>query len=201
MPESGVRESEFTGIVEQYREPIRRYVRSLVRDDGEAEDIAQEAFLRAYQGLSGLKDPDKVSPWLYRIATNLCYDRFRQSSSRPPATSLDGETDATADTPGLQIVDQESPRLDKVIEQGEMSSCVREYLDQLPDDYRAAILLHDVQGLTNPEVAEMLGCSLATAKIRLHRARKKLKEALDRACDFSCDDRGVTVCEPKPDSG
>ena len=82
-----------------------------------------------------------------------------------------------------------------------MSSCVQDYLEELPDDYRAVILLHDLEGLTNPEIAEMLGCSLATAKIRLHRARKKLKEALDNACEFSRDDRGVFVCERKPSSG
>jgi RNA polymerase sigma-70 factor (ECF subfamily) len=82
-----------------------------------------------------------------------------------------------------------------------MSSCVQDYLETLPDDYRAVILLHDLEGLTNPEIATMLGCSLATAKIRLHRARKKLKEALDNACRFIRDERGVFVCERKPSSG
>jgi RNA polymerase sigma-70 factor (ECF subfamily) len=88
-----------------------------------------------------------------------------------------------------------------VVEQREMSSCVQDYLETLPDDYRAVILLHDLEGLTNPEIATMLGCSLATAKIRLHRARKKLKEALDNACRFIRDERDVFVCERKPSSG
>jgi len=85
-----------------------------------------------------------------------------------------------------------------MIEQKQMSACVQQYLQSLSDSYRAAILLHDVEGLSNPEIAKMLGCSLATVKIRLHRARTRLRMALDRACDFSCDDRGVLVCEPKP---
>jgi RNA polymerase sigma-70 factor (ECF subfamily) len=83
------------------------------------------------------------------------------------------------------------------MEQDEMSGCVQQYVAQLSDQYRAVILLHDTQGLTNPEIAEMLDLSLATVKIRLHRARKRLRETLDRACSFSHDDRGVLICEPK----
>jgi RNA polymerase sigma-70 factor (ECF subfamily) len=63
---------------------------------------------------------------------------------------------------------------------------------------RAVILLHDAAGMTNPEIAAMLGVSLATVKIRVHRAREKLRAALREACSFSADDRGVLVCEPKP---
>jgi RNA polymerase sigma-70 factor (ECF subfamily) len=75
---------------------------------------------------------------------------------------------------------------------------VQEYIEDLPDSYRAVILLHDVQELTNPEIAEMLGVSLATVKIRLHRARSKLRDALGEGCSFSKDERGVGVCERKP---
>jgi RNA polymerase sigma-70 factor, ECF subfamily len=68
----------------------------------------------------------------------------------------------------------------------------------LPDDYRVAILLHDAHGLSNPEIAELLGCSLATAKIRVHRARARLRETLSNACSFEIDERGVLVCDPQP---
>ncbi len=78
-----------------------------------------------------------------------------------------------------------------------MSACVQDYLAELSDSYRAVILLHDAEGLTNPEIAEMLGVSVATVKIRLHRARAKLRAALARACSFSTDERGVLVCDPK----
>ena len=80
-----------------------------------------------------------------------------------------------------------------------MSSCVQRYMSELSDQYRAVILLHDTQGLTNPQIAGMLDISLATVKIRLHRARKRLREALQRACLFSSDDRGTLVCDPKPE--
>ena len=79
-----------------------------------------------------------------------------------------------------------------------MSECVQGYLAALPDDYRIAILLHDAHGLSNPEVAELLGCPLATTKIRVHRARTRLRETLATACTFEIDERGVLVCDPQP---
>jgi RNA polymerase sigma-70 factor (ECF subfamily) len=184
----------FTRMFEEHQAPMRRYVRTLVRDTGEAEDIIQETFLRAHRKLSSLQEQKRLSSWLYRIATNLCHDRFRQISSRSQA----GARLEDLTVLGSPVVaDRTSPRLDKVFEQREMSSCVREYLEDLSDDYRAVIMLHDFEGMTNAEIAEMLDCSLATAKIRLHRARKKLKAALSTACQFSLDNRGVMVCERK----
>ena len=79
-----------------------------------------------------------------------------------------------------------------------MSDCVQGYLAALPDDYRVAILLHDTHGLSNPEIAELLDCSLATAKIRVHRARARLRETLSTACTFEIDERGVLVCDAQP---
>ncbi len=77
-----------------------------------------------------------------------------------------------------------------------MSDCVNEFLDGLSNEYRQVILLHDLEGLTNPEIAEMLGASLDAVKIRLHRARRKLRDALAAGCDFSYDENNVLVCEP-----
>ena len=184
----------FSKIYAEYQLPIHRYVGSLGRNTSEAEDITQETFIRAYRKLSSLRDRKSLSSWLYRIATNLCYDRFRQSASRP---QISEGVERSNDEEIFTVIDQDSPRLDSVFDQKEMSACVQSYLEELPDDYRAVIMLHDLEGLTNPEIAQMLGCSLATAKIRLHRARRKLGTALNQACEFSVDERGVTVCQPK----
>ena len=143
-----------------HREAIRRYIRGIVREDAVAEDLTQETLLRAHQKLATLEDPDRLASWLYRIATNLCHDRFRQLPARDKMRSLDDEAGRPPDlTDG-------GPRLDKVMEQKEMSSCVQRYLADLSDSYRAVILLHDEAGMTNPEIAEMLGVSTATVKIR-----------------------------------
>ena len=181
------------------REAVYRYILGMVRNSAEAEDLTQETLLRACDKLATLEDPARLVSWLYRIATNVTYDRFRQASyrHRPQPLSEDGER---LDWESAVNVAETGPRLDKLMEQREMSSCVQDYIAALPESYRAVILLHDVQGLTNPEIAEMLELSLATVKIRLHRARRRLREALGEGCSFSNDERGVKVCEPRSES-
>jgi RNA polymerase sigma-70 factor (ECF subfamily) len=161
-----------------------------VRDRDEADDLTQEVFLLAHRKLASLRDPDAVVAWLYRIATHVCYDRFRKWGRQPTPASLDATGHPEAAGGG------DEPNLGRVIEQVEMSGCVRGYLDELADDYRTVVLLHDLERLTNNAIAELLGASLDTVKIRVHRARRKLQDALDAHCDFSRDDHGVLVCEP-----
>lgn len=182
-------------IFADHRSAIHRFLLSMTGDAAEAEDLTQETLLRAHTKLATLDDESKLVPWLYRIATNLARDRFRQPSWRRRPVALDPEDS----DPALPVVDT-APRLDALMEQREMSDCVRRYLEELADSYRTVILLHDVEGLTNPEIAELLGVSVDAVKIRLHRARTKLRRALAAGCSFSQDDRGVTVCEPRCDS-
>ena len=190
-------DDKFSQEMASYRKPIYRYVLSIVRDAVEAEDLTQETFLRAHAKRSTLEDPARLSPWLYRIATNICYDRFRQASYRNRAKSLDAAAEGDTEAGRTEALADPAPRLDKFMEQKEMSTCVQQYLVGLSDSYRAVILLHDIEGLTNPEIAEMLGTSLSTIKIRLHRAREKLRAVLSQGCLFTIDERGVFVCEPK----
>ncbi len=178
------------------RARIYRYILGIVSDVAEAEDLTQETFLRAYAKLATLDDPDRLVPWLYRIATNVTYDCFRQAAYRHRPQQIVEEAGERGPD-GTEIAIDSGPRLDKVMEQREMSACVQDYIAALPESYRAVILLHDVQGLTNPEIAEMLDLSLATVKIRLHRARNQLRAALDSGCSFENDERGVRTCEPR----
>ena len=175
-----------------YQGRIRRYILGMVRDPVEAEDLTQDVFLQAHRKLGSLQDPDAVTSWLYQIATHVCYDRFRRSSRQPRLDPLDSSGPAGAGS-GADRGDETS--LDRVLERAEMTACVRSFLEDLSDEYRQVILLHDLEGLTNAEIAEMLGASLATVKIRLHRARRKLQAALAAGCDFSHDEHGVFVCE------
>ena len=172
---------------------IRRYLAHLVRDPEEAEDLTQETFLRAHRQLASLRDPAALTTWLYRIATHVAYDRFRQSRERCAMPQQDPGHDEAEDEP--ERADPDAPKLDELFEQSEMSACVNEFVADLPDSYRAVILLHDLGGLRDREIARMLGCSLGNVKIRLHRARRKLRSALAAACEFSRDRRGVFVCE------
>jgi RNA polymerase sigma-70 factor (ECF subfamily) len=167
---------------------ILRYVRSLIRDPSEAEDLTQETFLRAYRSRDALRDPAARLTWLYRIATHVCVDRLRQRARRPV------ELDAALEE--AELADA-GPPLQQVIEPGDMSACVQDFLAGLPDGYRAVLLLHDLHELPGPRIAELLGLSLPTVKIRLHRARLKLRAALAAGCVFSHDERDVPVCEPR----
>jgi RNA polymerase sigma factor, sigma-70 family len=168
---------------------IYRYVLSLVGDPPEAEDLTQETFLRAHRQRESLRDPAAAVPWLYSIATRVCLDRLRQRARRKSGESnLDPETASPADP---------APTAQLRVEQDEMSICVQSYIGELSDSYQAVLLLHDVHGLTCPQIAELLGDSPGSVKVRLHRARKRLQSALESGCAFSYDERGTFVCESK----
>ena len=179
---------------EAYKDQIQRYLTTLVQGPVQAEDLLQETFLRAHRHWESLKDPAALKAWLYRIATHVCYDHFRRSASPVVSPLLAPEFDRLMESPSAN---QAEPGVESLVERIEMSRCVQKIIHQLPDTYRLVILLHDAHGLTNFETAQVLGCSLDAAKILLHRGRLKLKEALLKACEFTHDERGVFVCEPK----
>lgn len=169
---------------------IFRYVVSMIRDTAEAEDLTQETFIRAYRRRDSLRDEGAQTAWLYRIATHVCLDRLRQFARRGPMESC-------IDLDDVEIAEPDTPSLQQTIERDEMSTCVQSYLNRLPDNYRSVILLYDMHDLTAAEIANLLGESLAAVKIRLHRARLKLKAALQAGCDFSYDESNVLTCESK----
>jgi RNA polymerase sigma-70 factor (ECF subfamily) len=169
---------------------IFRYIVSMIRDRAEAEDLTQETFLRAYRRRDSLRDEGAQTAWLYRIATHVCLDRLRQYAHRAP---MESDTDLDE----VDLAEPNTPSLQKTIERDEMSACVQRYLNCLADSYRAVILLHDMHDLTAPEIARLLGESLDNVKIRLHRARVKLKTALEAGCDFSYDESSTLTCESK----
>jgi RNA polymerase sigma-70 factor (ECF subfamily) len=186
----GLEAEHASAIFEADYKRIFRYIVSMIRNTAEAEDLTQETFLRAYRHRDTLRDEGAQTGWLYRIATHVCLDRLRQYARRAPKES-------EADLDLVDIAEPDAPSLQKIIEQDEMSACVQRYLTRLSDSYRAVILLHDMHELTAPEIARLLGESLATVKIRLHRARRTLKIALQAACEFSYDERSALTCESK----
>jgi RNA polymerase sigma-70 factor (ECF subfamily) len=181
-------------LFERYHDRIYRYVLRLVKNPTEAEDLTQDTFLRAYDRQDTLRDPLAVRGWLYQIATHLCLDRLRQ---RKPQVSMDSEEGAAQVAPIASC----SPSGLEISERKETSACVQRCLDFLPDNYRAVILLHEAHSLTAAEIADLLGVTVTTVKIRLHRARRKLKKIMDYGCAVSKDSRGNPVCQPKSDRG
>ncbi len=188
-PTSPESQNRLSNSAEHY-DRIYRYVLSLVHDTAEAEDLTQDTFLRAHQCQDSLRDSQAMLAWLYRIATHICLDRLRQRVRRSP---LELDTDPAE----MDLIDADGPSLLQVIEQNEMSACVQNYLARLADSYRAVILLHDMHELTASEIAEILDLSLPNVKIRLHRARQKLRTLLGSGCMLGYDERGVFTCEAK----
>jgi RNA polymerase sigma-70 factor, ECF subfamily len=182
--------SPTTDDIERHRSAVTRYIRSLVRDASEAEDLAQETFLRAHRQRNGLRDPAALESWLYHIATHISIDRLRQRARA-------GQRQVDTAIEDLRLANQNQPSQLTIIQQTEMSECVQRYVASLSDAYKAVLLLHDADGLTANEIARLLQLPLTTVKMRLHRARQQLRIALDKACGFGHDERGVFVCEPK----
>ncbi len=184
----------FADIFDAYRRPIYDYLLRLTQDAVVAEDLTQETFMRVHDGLPGFRGEASLITWVYRIATNVCLDHLRRRS-----TTQDSVTHSLDEMSMEQemLVDDEAASPEQQAVRSEMSTCVQALIDQLPPDYRAALILHDLEGMTSAQIADVLAVSLDTVKIRLHRARARLRAALKMGCDFAHDERSVLVCEPK----
>jgi RNA polymerase sigma-70 factor (ECF subfamily) len=190
----------FAEVHERYREKVLAYLCRLTRQPALAEDLAQETFFRASRALESFRGEAKLSTWLYRIATNLYFDHRRRESSRP--AEVRDVVRQAGETAGSAEVSVSGPRLpDRLFEDSEMGRCVREFVDQLPPDHKAVIILHDLEGFKNREIAAVLDCSLDAVKIRIHRARRSLRTLLAEDCEFYYDERDVLRCDRKQSGG
>jgi RNA polymerase sigma-70 factor (ECF subfamily) len=177
---------DFWHIHDEYYSRVRGFILGLVKNEAVADDLVQETFIRIQKGLDDLRDPAKLTSWVFRIAHNLCQDHFRKSREYP----IDEEAICERNC------DLEEKDLQKELEQQEMGECVQDKVNMLPESLRSVILLFDTMDLSQREVAEILGITVENVKVRLHRARKRLREILQEECTFELDERNVLVCEP-----
>ncbi|MGH7724329.1 MAG: RNA polymerase sigma factor [Candidatus Eiseniibacteriota bacterium] len=169
----------FGELVRRYEGRIYHLVRRILGDPDEAEDALQETFLSAFRGLPRFKREARFSTWLFRIATNAALMRVRKR--RPNVVSLDRPIE---EEDGGEIGPRElrdwSAMPDEELVNDETRTKMEEAIAALPEDQRAVFLLRDVEGLSNPEIAETLELTLPAVKSRLHRARLSLRNRLDR---------------------
>jgi RNA polymerase sigma-70 factor (ECF subfamily) len=187
---------DFRTIHASYYPRIIRYLTRLV-GQSEAEDLTQEVFLRVSRGLPDFKGDAKLSTWIYRIATNVATDSIRSRSSRESRSGKAIPFDERLIEEGGELTGGKKPSVEKQAMREEMSSCVHDYINSLPENYRAPVTLSEIAGLTNKEIAEILDLTVDTVKIRLHRGRAKLKEKLEAGCSFDRDEEDILVCDPK----
>jgi RNA polymerase sigma-70 factor (ECF subfamily) len=169
----------FTGLVEKYKQPVMNFIYRSLRDETEAEDLAQNVFLQVYKSRSRYKQTAKFSTWLFTIARNLCLNELRRRS-RHAAESIEETHAENEDQPQRQYEDKSQMAPPEKLLQGELAQKIEEALAELPENQRSAILLCRQEDLSYEEIADVLDCSLSATKSLIHRGRETLKEKLKR---------------------
>lgn len=168
----------FEQLVTRYQNKIIGYAARMLNDATEAEDVAQETFIKAYRSLATFRGESSFSTWLYRIATNLCIDRVRKIKRSPKsAYSLDESLDPEEDKGGRDVPDTTfEPSV--AIEREEIRQRVRETVAEMPEKLRSVIVMCDIQGMSYEDIAAALDVPLGTVKSRLFHARADLGRRL-----------------------
>lgn len=170
---------------------LRAFIAKRVNDQGHADDILQEVFVRVHRQLDSVKDPQRLVSWVYQITRNAIIDHYRRPGrEREVPAGLSSE---------LEVL-HESPVRSEIIHDGdaaelraELACCLRPMIERLSQDYRDAITLIEFDGLTQQAAAKQIGVSLSGMKSRVQRGRKQLKQMLDDCCRIELDRRGGVV--------
>ena len=174
-------------LTKRYTQTLFRTARAILRDDSEAEDAVQDAYLKAIRGIGGFRSDSKLSTWLVRITVNEALQRLRRTRRTAEVIPLAGDLfeggeaqdnviDENAETPEHQTLRAESRRI------------MEAKIDALPESFRAVFVLRAIEELSVEETAAALGIPEATVRTRFFRARSLLRESLSREMDMALDD-------------
>jgi len=166
-------------LVEAYGDRVYRLARRITGSNEDAEEVAQDALWTAVRKIQTFKGEAAFGSWLYRVTANAAYQKLRASKSKTLEIAIDDVLpDLDQNGRHFEAMDDWSRRVDEVTLQGELRRILVEAIDGLPPDYRTALVLHDVEGLSNPDIAEALGISLPAVKSRVHRSRLFVRKRL-----------------------
>ncbi len=163
----------FRALVEQYQARIFGFARKMLPSLEDAEDVAQEVFIRAFQNIHRFDHQASLTTWLFRITVNLCIDRLRRGKKTPEPYRLDHLETCACDEPSDRRYDPED-----YIFTREMQRALAQTLEHLSPKLKTVLLLHDGEGLNHQQISEILNIPVGTVKSRLFLARAKLQEAL-----------------------
>jgi RNA polymerase sigma-70 factor (ECF subfamily) len=168
----------FEQLVARYQNKITAFAARMLNDRDEAEDVAQEVFIKAYRSLDSFRGASSFSTWLYRIATNLCIDRVRTKKRRPQqAYSLDEPLDKEEEKGGRDVADSTFEPSGQV-ERDELRQQVRITVAEMPEKLREVLVMCDIQGMAYEQISQVLDVPIGTVKSRLFHARADLARRL-----------------------
>jgi RNA polymerase sigma-70 factor (ECF subfamily) len=171
-------------VWQEYHSRLRAFIKSRIIDDAATDDTLQNVFLKMHAGLASLKDETKLQSWLYQITRNAIIDYFR---SQKPTIDIPEWLPQPETDPGEKITQ-------------ELSECLQPMIQLLPENYREAVILSELKGLTQKEVAKVQGTSLSGAKSRVQRGRALLKNMLAECCRLEFDHSG-RLCDYEQKDG
>ena len=169
----------FRGLVERYQGKVYTAIYGMVRNQEDARDLAQEAFVKAYQNLSGFRLESSFYTWLYRIAMNVALDHLRRQKLRRHEAFEDGV--ATKETGSVLSDGAHRDNPGQSLERKRLHAAILRALDELPEDQRQVIVLREVEGLSYKEIADICEIPEGTVMSRLYYARRKLQTTLKEA--------------------
>ncbi|HHV97234.1 MAG TPA: sigma-70 family RNA polymerase sigma factor [Clostridiaceae bacterium] len=168
--------SAFEELIETYQNKVFNIAYSMLNNYEDANDVAQEVFIRVYKSIKNFKGESSFSTWLYRITTNVCLDELRKRKNKN-VVSIDEDIPFDDGEVTRQIVD-DGPTPDIIAEKKEVREIVNEAIGQLSEEHKTVIILRELQGLSYEEISKIINCPRGTVKSRINRARSALKNIL-----------------------
>lgn len=174
-------ERAFNEVVEAYEQRVFRLVYGVIGRREEAEDLVQDVFVQVFKAVPSFRGDSKLSTWIYRIAINLCSNRRKYLKRRYTHAQDELEPALELGQEASGLTSGESARPDQVLQGRQLEEIVRSCIQTMDDEFREALILRDLEGLSYDEIAEITGLAPGTVKSRIHRARTMLKERVARA--------------------
>lgn len=166
----------FELLVAKYQRRISRLLSRMIRDPADIEDVAQEAFIKAYRALPNFRGESAFYTWLYRIAINTAKNYFAAQGRRAPTVTTGDLEDHEGSDEAALLSDTATP--DSLYQSKEVGMAVDRAIERLPEDLRTAIMLREIEGLSYDEIAAAMNCPVGTVRSRIFRAREAIAEEL-----------------------
>ncbi len=173
-------------VLSAYRPRLTAFITKMTRNERDVEDLVQETLIKVARNMDSFRGESSLSSWVFQIASNVCKDYFRASSSRRELYQEESKLKASS-----------SEGILHQIEKQEVGACVQDGIANLFEADRRILIMHYMDGTPVKEIAVVEDISTNSAKVRLHRARKRFRDSCASSCDVSSDETGEVFCSPK----